>query len=125
MYPKFQHKEALWSLWAQVLVIMIFFPIVAYGVCVEAALSMLVGGLVCFLPNLYLYRRVFSFFGATQSKLIVRALYWGETVKIILTVLFFVVALLIPWALPMWIFIGYISAQVGFWAAPIYIGLKK
>lgn len=119
------YREAFWAVVSQALSIACLVPMIFIIWDIKVALSFLLGGLACVLPSVYLYRRVFTFFGATQSKLIVKAFYWGETVKIVLTALFFVVALLIPWALPVWIFLGYLVAQVGFWVAPVFISLKK
>lgn len=125
MRHQFKHKDALSALISQALVIIILFPVVWLFWQAVAAFSMLLGGLVCLLPNIYLYRRVFAFFGATNAKLIVKALYWGETIKIILTALFFVGALLVGWSEPLWIFIGYVLAQLSFWIGPIILNLKK
>lgn len=125
MRNPFQHRDALWALFTQALVIVLFFPVVWYFWQMRAALSLVIGGLVCLLPNFYLYRRVFSFFGATHAKQIVKAFYLGEAVKLVLTGVCFVAALLIPWAKPLWIFLGYLLAQFGFWLAPIYLSLCR
>lgn len=125
MKYSFKHKDALWALISQAILIFSLSPIVWYFWHLREAMSLLVGGFVCLAPNIYLYRRVFAFYGAHASQQIVKALYWGEAVKIILTALFFIGALLIPWGLPLWIFIGYLLAQIGFWLGPIYLSLKK
>tara|TARA_R110002110_G_scaffold65206_4_gene180060 strand:- start:144997 stop:145344 length:348 start_codon:yes stop_codon:yes gene_type:complete len=109
----------------QALVILICLPLVWFFWQIQAAGSLLLGGLVCLLPNVYLYRKAFSHFGARQAKQILKDLFLGEAVKLLLTAILFVGALLVTWALPLWIFIGFILAQVGFWLAPIYLGVRK
>jgi ATP synthase protein I len=89
----------------------------------QAGGSFAVGGLICVVPNIYLYSRVFAHFGARQAKNIIKAFYWGEAVKLILTGCGFAGAfILIPWIKPPWLFSGYIAAQLGFWLAPIVLG---
>ncbi len=121
-------NDALWSLVTQFVLIIVMSLVVWETKDPKSAGSFAIGGLVCVLPNIYLYRRVFSFFGARAAKNIVRAFYFGEAVKIVLTAAGFVGALYIPWMKPLWLFVGYIVAQGGFWLAPIalsYWRLKK
>jgi ATP synthase protein I len=125
MHSKFRHRDALWALIAQALVVLICLPVIWCFWQIQAAGSFLLGGLVCLLPNAYLYRKAFSHFGARQAKQILKDLFLGEAVKLLLTAGLFVGTLLISWALPLWIFIGFILAQVGFWLAPIYLGVRK
>lgn len=125
MHHHSRYSDALGALKTQALLIGALFPVVLYFWQAQAALSLLVGGVVCLLPNIYFYRRVFAYSGATQAKYIVKALYWGETIKIIMTAVCFVGALLISWVMPMWMFLGFVGAQFGFWLAPIYFSVKK
>lgn len=125
MRHHFQHKDALYALYAQAIAIVVLLPIIWIAWQAQAALSAMIGGLVCLLPNIYLYRRVFAYFGATKAKLIVKAMFWGESVKIILTALFFIGALLIGWTEPMWVFMGYIWAQLSFWVGPIILNVRR
>lgn len=85
--------------------------------------SFFMGGVICVLPNIYLYRRVFSHFGARAAKQIFRSLYYGEFVKMVLTGACFVGAALSHWVLPLYLFMGYIAAQLGFWLAPIIVNI--
>ncbi len=125
MHSRFRHRDALWALVTQAVVVFIGTPVVWLCWQPQAAGSLVLGGLVCLLPNIYLYRKAFSHFGARQAKQILKDLFWGKAVKIVLTAVLFIGALLISWALPLWVFIGFILAQVGFWLAPIYLGFKK
>jgi len=119
------HNDALVSILTQIVVIIILSLLVWLRWERQSAGSFAVGGLICVLPNIYLYRRVFAHFGAHAAKNIVKAFYWGEAVKLVLTAVGFGLALTIPWMRPLWLFVGYIVAQGGFWLAPIVLGLKR
>lgn len=125
MRGKFPHRDALWALVTQALIVIICIPIIWYFWQIQAAGSLLVGGLVCLLPNIYMYRRAFAHFGARQAKQILKDMFWGEAVKLVLTAVCFCGALVLPWVIPVWLFIGFILAQVGFWLAPIYLGVRN
>lgn len=118
------HNDALWAIITQLLALIIFSPWVWIFWCAQPAQSFVIGGLICILPNIYLYRRVFAYSGA-QALRIVKALYWGEAVKIILTAGFFASALPQQWILPLWLFVGYLVAQGGFWLGPIFLALWR
>lgn len=77
------------------------------------------------LPNIYLYRRVFAFNGASQAKHIVKAFYWGEAIKFLLIGAGFFCALFLPGVRPQALFIGFVVTQMTFWLAPVYLGLAR
>lgn len=54
------------------------------------AYSVLLGGLIQICPQLWFVRQAFRFSGARRVQSIVRAMYWGETGKIVLTAVLFV-----------------------------------
>jgi len=54
------------------------------------ALSVLIGGLIQIIPQAWFARQAYRFSGARQVDLIVRAMYLGESGKIILTAVLFV-----------------------------------
>lgn len=104
--------EAKGVLLTQGMLIIALAPMVALGWHQKAMLSFVSGGLIAWLPNLYLYRRVFFYFGARSAQKIFKSLYWGEGIKMLLSALGFIAALQIM--LPLWLLLGYISAQFGF-----------
>jgi len=59
----------------------------------HAGMAALAGGLVAIIPGLYLALKVFSVPADAEPKRIVGAFYWGEAVKIGLTVVLFIIAL--------------------------------
>lgn len=80
----------------------------------STARSALLGGLIAFLPNVYLARRV----GVAQNKTaqeIVRSFYIGETVKIIVTALLFGLALHVPGVVFAPLIAAFIAALMVFW----------
>lgn len=118
-------RDAFWALVAQALSVLVLSGLVGGLRGVNAAGSWFVGGLVCILPSLILYRRVFAQFGASKAKAIVKAFYLGEALKFILTGVGFVAAFQIPWLQPLWLFLGFLAAQAAFWLSPIIISLRR
>lgn len=125
MSRRYFQNEALIAIAVQFLVVLILLPLLGLKWGGQAMLSFFSGGMICVLPNIYLYRRVFSHFGAQAAKRIFKSLYLGEFVKVLITGAGFAGALSNEWILPSWLFIGYIAAQLGFWLAPIATGLYK
>lgn len=125
MYSLSARNDAWWAILAQALVIVISLPVILVIWGKYAAGSYFLGGLICVLPNIYLYRRVFAQSGARAAREILKSLYIGELVKIFLTGLFFFGALQIKWLAALWLFVGYIISQLGFWFSPIAWGIFK
>lgn len=87
-----------------------------------AAYSALLGGVVCFLPNLYFAWESFRHQGAQAAKQIVRSFYKAEAVKFGLTaVLFALVFILVRPLNPISFFLTYAVVQVVHWLAPLVI----
>ncbi|MGE3319342.1 MAG: ATP synthase subunit I [Candidatus Berkiella sp.] len=118
-------NEALWSILVQFPLVIILSLLIGILQGKLPAASYVVGGLVCVLPNFYLYRRVFSHQGARAAKKIFKSLYWGEMVKVLLTAMGFLLAISTGWVEPVWLFMGYISAQLSFALTPFLMSLMK
>lgn len=87
-----------------------------------AAYSALLGGVVCFLPNLYFAWESFRHQGAQAAKQIVRSFYKAEAVKFGLTaVLFALVFALVRPLNPIYFFLTYVVVQVVHWLSPLVI----
>jgi ATP synthase protein I len=56
------------------------------------AYSVLIGGLIQICPQAWFTRQAFRYAGARKVQSIVRAMYWGETGKIVLTTVLFTVS---------------------------------
>ena len=86
---------------------------------VLAAKSALIGTLVCFVPNLYFVYRAFKYSGARSAKKILRSFYAGESMKLLLTAVFF--GLTFAWIKPidvLAVFAGFIAVQATSWLTP-------
>lgn len=125
MSNRLYRRDAAWAVWSQLFVLFSFFPLVWMIWNEKEAGSFVLGGLICLLPNIYLYVRVFSYFGARAAKQIVNAFYRGEIVKAALTAAGFIAALSMGWVLPLWLFVGYIVTQGGFWVGPVLLGYLR
>lgn len=84
----------------------------------QSALSAVIGGMICVLPNAYFAIKAFSHSGARAAKQIVHAFYLGEAIKIIMTAALFTLAYV---ALPVDIktmLLTFICIQLMAWLAP-------
>lgn len=118
-------NDAFWAIATQWLLIITLSLLIWMMGSLQTAASFVLGGMICVLANTYYYWRVFSHFGARAAKQILKAFYWGQCLKILLTAGGFVCALLIPRVAPLWLFAGYITAQGGFWLAPLVLGIIR
>jgi len=84
-----------------------------------AAMSALLGGLVCTLPNAYFARKMFQYEGARAARKIVNNFYKGEGLKIALSILLFTMVLKFFNIIPLIFFIVYLMVQMVFWFAPL------
>ncbi len=100
----------------QAAVLLVVFGGVALGFGWLAARSVLLGGLIAFVPNAYFALRICRSREETPRRF-VRRFYVGEAVKLMLTAALFFLVLRLPdiQALPM--FVGFIAVLGGFWIA--------
>jgi len=81
------------------------------------AMSALFGGLIGFLPN--------AFFAVVSGRRdprktagqVIRALYFGETIKLLFTALLFVIVFQLPGIFPLPLFAAFLAVTVMFWFA--------
>lgn len=116
-------RTAYWFVGLQAL----FIIIIAAGWWVRGiteALSVLLGGGACVIPNFLFSRCFFATMNTTQTvKQILANFYIGELIKLVLnTGLVLLIVLFIPVSLAPLI-IGFIGAQFGFWLSPLLIKL--
>lgn len=86
----------------------------------RSAISPLVGAMIAIFPSFYLAYKVYL---ARQgsAQVIVKAFYTGETVKLILTVALFSLALQIPTINFLTLLAGYVAVLSVFWFALYYL----
>lgn len=83
--------------------------------------TVLLGGLVCALPQQLHARWFLGSYRASQAKSIIRNFYLGEIVKLFLTGLLFILVIVnLPVSVPVFL-IGFVSAQIAFWLAPYFV----
>ncbi len=82
----------------------------------QKAVSSLLGGIVAFIPNLYFALRVSGSAGQEARK-VLRSFYVGESVKLLLTALLFMMIVQIPKIEILPLLAGYIAALSVFWFA--------
>lgn len=71
------------------LVCCVLLTLIALVFGITAAYSVLLGGLICLIPNCYFAYRTFQFEGARAAREIVKSFYRGEAGKLVLTSLLF------------------------------------
>ena len=81
------------------------------------AKSVMLGGMVAFLPNMYFAIKFGRHNPKWSAKEIVNAFYVGEAIKLALTALLFVFVFQIPGISMMPLFIGFIAVIMVFWIA--------
>ncbi|MFM8333321.1 MAG: ATP synthase subunit I [Candidatus Methylumidiphilus sp.] len=81
------------------------------------AVSALLGGLVGFLPNV-LFALVFGRKDPRKTAgQVVRAFYFGETIKLFFTASLFVAVFQLPGIMPLPVFATFLAVMAGFWFA--------
>ncbi|WP_324768075.1 ATP synthase subunit I [Pokkaliibacter plantistimulans] len=84
------------------------------------ALSIVLGGLICLLPNSYFAWRLFAVRGARSSRDIAKAFYKGEAGKLLITIVLF--ALVFSMVKPLNVlalFAGFVAVQMMNWIVPL------
>ncbi len=88
---------------------------------IVVALSALLGGSICVLPNLYMARKLTAKRTADPSQLM-SAFYAAEFGKILITMALFVVVFTTQeWIRPLALLVGFSLAQVAQWLVPLFM----
>ncbi|MCL1078039.1 F0F1 ATP synthase subunit I [Parashewanella spongiae] len=87
---------------------------------VQFGYSAFAGGLIAVLPNFVFVTLAFSHSGASQTDKVLKNFYWGEAVKLLLTIGLFSLAFSQLKAAFTPIFVGYVLCLMVHWAAPLY-----
>lgn len=86
----------------------------------RSAYSALVGGMVGVIPGFYLAVRVFNLPPDTPAVGVLQAIYFGETVKILLTVALMVIAMLLLDINLLIAFLAYLATVSVYWFALLF-----
>jgi ATP synthase protein I len=113
------NKRGIIRLWlVQFAVTLIFAALCAVLFNIKAAISALLGGIVCIIPNACFAYKLFKYQGARAAKQIVDSFYKGEALKIILSVLLFTAVFVLCRITPFAFFASYILVLMTHWFAP-------
>ena len=86
------------------------------------ALSSLLGGLCCALPNAYFVVKAFRYRGARSAKQIVSSFYRGEAGKLVLTTVGFILIFTqVETIEPLALFGAFVAVQAVSWFAPLLV----
>lgn len=86
----------------------------------QYGLSALAGGAIAVLPNFVFATLAFSHTGASSAGKVMKTFYWGEAVKLLLTIAMFSLVFINLQVVFMPLFVCYISALIVHWTAPLY-----
>lgn len=110
-----------WFLGLQGVIVAVLAFVLGVFVSLAAAMSALLGGLVCILPTAFFARQVFRHSGAQAAKQIVQAMYLGEALKILISVVLFTLIFIYVDIVPLPFFGAFILAQLVVWLAPLVL----
>ncbi len=85
----------------------------------QSGLGVLSGGLSAVIPNALFAVIAFRHAGARANKKVVQSFFVGEGVKLILTAVLLVLALLVTNFNPVWLLVGFVLTVIMQWIAPI------
>ncbi|STX46565.1 ATP synthase subunit I [Legionella gratiana] len=113
----------LWLVQISATLVLAAFCALAYGV--NAAISALLGGMVCIIPNAYFASKLFKYQGARSARQIVNSFYKGEALKIIISIFLFTAVFLFFKITPLAFFGSYIMILMTHWFAPLILINKQ
>lgn len=87
----------------------------------STTLDVAIGAAACLLPSLYFANRLYLGAWHANPKQMMRRFIWGEFFKLLLGAALIALALGFLHVNILAFFVGYISAHVGFWLAPLFI----
>ncbi|QLE87636.1 MULTISPECIES: ATP synthase subunit I [Shewanella] len=86
----------------------------------QYGLSALAGGAIAVLPNFVFATLAFSYTGASSAGKVMKTFYWGEAVKLLLTIVMFSLVFINMQVVFMPLFVCYTLALIVHWTAPLY-----
>lgn len=120
------NKLGIIKLWLlQLAVTLIVATLCALMYNTNAAISAMLGGLVCIIPNAYFASNVFKYQGARAAKQIVNSFFKGEALKLITSMLLFTAVFVLYRVNPIAFFVSYIMVLMTHWITPWIIVNKQ
>lgn len=87
----------------------------------NTAFSALFGGLTAFIPGYIFSRTLFRYSGAKAAKKIVKSFYVGEALKILTSIVLFIIIFNTYNIDPLMFFVSYIAVVMTHWLAPLLL----
>lgn len=87
----------------------------------KIACSVLLSGVVAFIPSLLFARKLFQYQGARSAKQILRAFYLGEAIKFVMSILLFTLVFIFFRVNAPAFFLTYIVVIMTHWLSPLFI----
>lgn len=87
---------------------------------VQFGYSALAGGSIAVLPNFVFATLAFSHTGASSAAKVIKTFYWGEAVKLLLTIAMFSLVFINLKVAFMPLFVCYVLTLIVHWTAPLY-----
>ena len=113
------NKRGVLRLWlVQLGITLILAALCALLYTMNAAISAILGGLVCIIPNACFASKLFKHQGARAAKQIVNSFYAGEALKIFLSIFLFTAVFVLCRITPLAFFASYILILMTHWLAP-------
>lgn len=99
---------------------------VIFSVCfgLHAGYSALIGGLVCVLANWIFVKKCFANKKVMDAKRILLSVYLGEIIKVLVSIVLFVLVFKFISIVVLPFFIGYILVQFMFWFSPLLFSIR-
>lgn len=108
--------QLIFKLWGQQLGLLLLASGLLTGFSATVALSVLLGGLIYWVPNAYFTLYAFRFRGAQAAAAVLRSMYRGEVGKFMLTVVgFALVFTLVKPIEPLSLFVSYSAMTISQW----------
>ncbi|MFQ6372520.1 ATP synthase subunit I [Shewanella sp. YIC-542] len=86
----------------------------------NGGMSALAGAVIAVVPNFVFATLAFSHSGASAAAKVLKGFYWGEAVKLLLTIALFSMAFILLKTAFMPLFVCYLLGLIVHWTAPLY-----
>lgn len=101
------------QIWWVILFVVCMGIILFIGFRLQAGISFILGAFISIIPSVLFARQFFKTMGICVAKKIVTAFYIGEVIKILTTVVLFILVFQWQELEPLVLFLGFITAQLG------------
>ena len=113
------NKHGIVRFWIfQLILVFILAALSALKYNANAAISVILGGMVGIIPNALFAVKLFKYQGARAARQIVNSFYKGEALKIVLSIFLFALVFISYKITPLAFFVSYVLVLMTHWFAP-------